>query len=169
MGHYLQTPATPTHSSRSLFDWSIFITLPCLCTYVGWTTFNKYWTSEEVDNHCYCAVCAANTVTRQIALYRSEHNDTLPSLDRFWDQMTKPTNLAGQTTDAFVSKDFPLGPYLQVAPISPANGRSTIGTSPSPAVGWVYTVKGNKFKFQPIDETGNDIYTNRHHPPAHFQ
>ena len=86
----------------------------------------------------------AQTLRSQVALYRLQHQDTLPDIGTFWDKMTKFSNAAGATQ---ATKDetagFVYGPYMQQIPTNSLNGLSTVGPTvgdadPAADCGWAY-------------------------------
>src|SRR5690242_3309971 len=56
----------------------------------------------------------------QVELYRTQHANTPPRLEVFWQQLSLPTNVMGQTSE-LRSDDFPFGPYVQGAVANPLN------------------------------------------------
>ncbi|HEX8915773.1 MAG TPA: prepilin-type N-terminal cleavage/methylation domain-containing protein [Humisphaera sp.] len=81
------------------------------------------------------------TLRSQIALYKLQHQDTLPDLVTNWDQITKKTDASGSTSPAAGVQTF--GPYMQETPVNSLNGKSTVANgdgsaAASTAVGFVY-------------------------------
>ena len=93
----------------------------------------------------------------QVMLYTIQHADTPPDSADFWKQMLRPSNAAGITTTRGRSPEFPLGPYELAPKPNPLNGWTAIGPSPSPRVGWVYTVSGSEFTLQQVNTTGTGV------------
>src|SRR4029079_4455515 len=60
------------------------------------------------------------TVRSQIELYKIQHADTPPPAGSMWTQMLNASNTTG-TTNATANTTYPLGPYVQAAPLNPAN------------------------------------------------
>jgi general secretion pathway protein G len=86
-------------------------------------------------------VTTVQTLRSQIALYKLQHQDTLPDLITNWDQLTKKTDAAGSTAPATGVQTF--GPYMQETPVNSLNGKTTVangdGTAAAAtAVGFVY-------------------------------
>jgi general secretion pathway protein G len=81
------------------------------------------------------------TLRSQIALYKLQHQDTLPDLVTSWDPIVKKTDAAGSTTPAAGVQTF--GPYMQETPVNSLNSKSTVSngdglTPASTAVGFVF-------------------------------
>ena len=90
----------------------------------------------------------AQTLRSQVALYRLQHQDTLPDIATFWDKMTRYSNAAGATQ---ATKDeatgFVYGPYMQQIPTNSLNGLNTVGPTigdadPVADCGWAYDYQG---------------------------
>jgi general secretion pathway protein G len=84
-----------------------------------------------------------HTMRSLIEMYKVHHNGTPPSLAKFADQMSKPTDVAGATTGS----NLIYGPYLQgKIPANPFNNKSnlveyTTTTDPTGVSGdggWLY-------------------------------
>jgi general secretion pathway protein G len=64
-----------------------------------------------------------HTMRSQIEMYKVHHNSTPPSLLKFSDQMTKATDISGNTTGS----NLIYGPYIQgQVPTNPFNNLSTV-------------------------------------------
>ena len=98
------------------------------------------------------------TVRGQIELYKIQHADTPPAAASMWTHMLNASNTTG-TTNTTATATFPLGPYVQAAPVNPANGQSAIGAAAATNVGWVYTVSGSAYTIQAVDTTGSGVLT----------
>ena len=98
------------------------------------------------------------TLRGQIELYKIQHADTPPALTSMWTNMLNASNTTG-TTNATVNTTYPLGPYVQAAPVNPANGNSAIASAVATTVGWVYTVSGSQYSVQAVDTTGTGTLT----------
>lgn len=97
------------------------------------------------------------TIRGQIALYKLQHDDTLPSAaagsgppyaaTSFEAQMTLASKPNGQTA-AIGTSGFDLGPYLQSIPNNPFTNTNTVGTSSATAgtTGWVYDNTTGQFR-----------------------
>jgi type II secretory pathway pseudopilin PulG len=78
-----------------------------------------------------------------IEQYRAEHEGALPTVANFVSQMTKFSNLAG---DSFADSEdaangIIYGPYLQAIPALPVGakkGSTTVDSAVGAGVGWVY-------------------------------
>jgi general secretion pathway protein G len=87
----------------------------------------------------------AQSLRSQVALYKLQHNDTLPAAATFWKLMTTQTdqNGAAYTT---ASTSGPFGPYMQATPSNALNSLSTVTDVPgalypgvaAAATGWAY-------------------------------
>jgi hypothetical protein len=96
-----------------------------------------------------------NTLAGQIELYTIQHHGAPPEASRLWDQMTHPTNIAGDVGPDARSSEYPLGPYIQKPPANPDNGKAAVGVAPAPDVGWVYVVNGSDFALRQVNATGD--------------
>ena len=79
------------------------------------------------------------TLRSQIALYKLQHQDTLPDLVTNWNPMLLKTDASGSTTPAAGVQTF--GPYMQDTPTNSLNGKQNVvdGTGNSAtATGFVY-------------------------------
>ncbi len=85
-----------------------------------------------------------HTMRSQVEMYKIQHLGNYPSLAKYVDQMTLPTNISGGTTG-----DTPYGPYItDEVPKNPFNDSNTLvavataGTKPVAVVaggaGWQY-------------------------------
>jgi len=64
-----------------------------------------------------------HTMRSQIELYKVHHNGKAPELNKFLDQMTKPTNISGDTTGS----DLIYGPYISgQIPANSFNGKNAL-------------------------------------------
>jgi general secretion pathway protein G len=100
------------------------------------------------------------TVRSQIELYKIQHSDTPPAFTQMWTNMLNPSNTTGTTTAGATTAAYPLGPYIQVAPVNPANGNSAIAAAAGTTVGWVYTVStGSQYTISAVDTTGTTLLT----------
>jgi general secretion pathway protein G len=66
-------------------------------------------------------------IRAHIEVYRNQHAD-LPDGDRFADQLTKPTNFAGDVADER-GGEYIYGPYIEQMPTNPMTGLGTIRTT----------------------------------------
>ena len=79
------------------------------------------------------------TLRSQVALYKLQHQDTLPDLVTSWDPLLKKTDVSGSTSPATGVQTF--GPYMQDTPTNSLNSKTTVtdGTgNVSAATGFVY-------------------------------
>ena len=80
------------------------------------------------------------TLRSQLELYKIQHNDALPALATFSNQMTLYSDASGNTQ---ASKDatYKYGPYMQKVPTNPYNDAATLSAdapSNGSAIGWSY-------------------------------
>jgi general secretion pathway protein G len=79
------------------------------------------------------------TLRSQVALYKLQHQDTLPDLVTSWDQLILKSDATGSTAPAAGVQTF--GPYMQDTPTNSLNGKTTVtdGTgNVAAATGFVY-------------------------------
>jgi general secretion pathway protein G len=79
------------------------------------------------------------TLRSQVALYKLQHQDTLPDLVTSWDQLILKSDAAGSTAPAAGVQTF--GPYMQDIPTNSLNGKTNVvnGTgSVTTVCGFVY-------------------------------
>lgn len=82
----------------------------------------------------------------QIALYKLQHDDTLPALATFTDQMTLFSKEDG-TTHATDRANYPLGPYLQAIPNNPYTSTNDVTEDARGATkAWYYDEDTGEFR-----------------------
>jgi prepilin-type N-terminal cleavage/methylation domain-containing protein len=95
-----------------------------------------------------------HTIRSQIELYKTQHLGTVPTLAKFADQMTKQTDVNGNTTGDATTLIY--GPYIQTqVPANSFNGSNALvkvatpGTPPTGVVaggaGWQYDESNGGF------------------------
>jgi general secretion pathway protein G len=91
----------------------------------------------------------AQSLRQQVALYKLQHNDALPTVATFWTKMTTQTDSTGAAYVAGTSPDGPFGPYMQSIPANSLNQSTVVfdSTQTYPgavgtACGWVYDYTG---------------------------
>jgi general secretion pathway protein G len=99
------------------------------------------------------------TLRSQIELYKIQHADQPPPAASFLVQMQNASNTTGTTVAGGTDATHTLGPYIQAAPVNPANGQSAVGAAVATTVGWVYTVSGSQYTIQAVDTTGDAVLT----------
>jgi general secretion pathway protein G len=99
------------------------------------------------------------TLRSQIELYKIQHADAPPAANKMWTNMLFASDTTGNTTAGGTTTTYPLGPYVQAAPVNPANGQSAIGGGAATNVGWVYTVSGGQYTIQAVNTTGGGVLT----------
>jgi len=90
----------------------------------------------------------------QIELYKIQHSDTAPAVGSMWDSLLSASNTNGVLGTAQTTGTFVLGPYLQAAPVNPANGFSTITSVASGPGGWYYSNSGSGYTVQAFSTDG---------------
>jgi general secretion pathway protein G len=98
------------------------------------------------------------TLRGQIELYKIQHADNPPALTSMWTNMLFASNTSG-TTNTSVNATYPLGPYVQAAPVNPANGQSAITNAAASTAGWVYVVTNGQYSVSAVDTTGTGVLT----------
>jgi general secretion pathway protein G len=116
------------------------------------------FTNASNDARTSSVASTLQTLRGQIELYKIQHADTPPALTSMWTNMLNASNTSG-TTSAAVGTLYPLGPYVQAAPVNPANGNSAIAAAAATTVGWVYTVTNGQYTVQAVDTTGTGTLT----------
>lgn len=82
----------------------------------------------------------------QIELYELQHNDTLPALATFSNQMTLFSKADG-TTHATDRANYPLGPYLQAIPNNPYTNTNDVTADARAATkAWYYNAATGEFR-----------------------
>ena len=99
------------------------------------------------------------TMRCQIELYKIQHGDAPPALTSMWTNMLNASDTTGNTVTGATNTTYPLGPYIQAAPVNPANGQSGISGGTGATVGWVYSVTGSQYTIQAQDTTGSTVLT----------
>ena len=84
-------------------------------------------------------------VRAQLRLYRTQHNDRYPSLEQFVEQMTRPSNAEGKTSNR-KSSEFSLGPYLRAIPRNPYTQCNRVGNGLIGTSDWYYDEQGGLFR-----------------------
>src|SRR5579863_2911639 len=96
-------------------------------------------------------VSTAQSLRSQVALYKLQHNDTLPAQATFWTLMTTQTDSLGAAwtnSAANQAAGGPWGPYMQSTPPNALNGQTTVLDVPGVlyvavgACGWAYDYNG---------------------------
>jgi general secretion pathway protein G len=97
------------------------------------------------------------TIRSQIELFKIQHADTAPQLGTAWAVMLNKSTTTETGTAAGAGTNF--GPYLQQAPVNPANGSSAIGAAAATTVGWVYSSSGGAYTLSAVNTTGTGTLT----------
>ena len=105
------------------------------------------------------------TIRSQIALYRLQHFDNNPTLEQLqdgWGVLVRRTDVHGSTTPALSKGDthLPYGPYMQMIPVNPLNGRSGVCplSAPTADAGWAYDPDSGRIKaIAPAGTVGEDM------------
>jgi general secretion pathway protein G len=85
------------------------------------------------------------SIRGQIQLYKLQHNDNLPALATFVDQMTKASKEDGSTA-AIGTAGYDLGPYIQSVPSNPYTGTNTVGNGDVGDSDWYYDETTGQFR-----------------------
>jgi general secretion pathway protein G len=85
------------------------------------------------------------TIRSQIQMYKLQHNDTLPALNTFVEQMTLASKIDGATA-ALGSAGYNLGPYLQAIPNNPYTNTNTVGAGEIGSSAWYYDATTGTFR-----------------------
>jgi general secretion pathway protein G len=97
------------------------------------------------------------TMRSQIELFKIQHSDTPPVAAGMWSIMTGKSSTTDIQTPAATGV---FGPYLQQAPINPANGASAVGAAAAAGVGWVYTTNATGgYTLEAVNTTGSGVLT----------
>ena len=99
------------------------------------------------------------TLRSQIELYKMQHSDTPPAFTSMWTHMLNASNSAGTTTAGGTTATYPLGPYVQAAPVNPLNNQSAVGAAAATNVGWVYAVTNGQYTLKAVDTAGTTVLT----------
>lgn len=102
---------------------------------------------SRADEDTRLATLRANLleVRAQIRLYRTQHQDQYPSLERFVEQMTAYTSPDGQSS-SLRDVDHGVGPYLQSIPPNPYTGGRSIGDGRPGSSDWYYDSGSGLFR-----------------------
>jgi general secretion pathway protein G len=101
----------------------------------------------------------AQSLRTQVALYKLQHNDNLPTAANFWTAMTTATDAAGVAYTT-ASSSGPFGPYMQSVPANALYGGSTVSDQniapggTCTATAWEYDVTGGSGRVYGTDQTG---------------
>jgi len=80
------------------------------------------------------------SVRSQVELFKIQHGDNAPVPAGMWTIMLGKSTTTELGAAAATGTNF--GPYLQQAPVNPANGSSVVAAAAAANVGWVYTTGG---------------------------
>ena len=111
-------------------------------------------TPAEMEARMLSVRSTLQTLRGQIELFKIQHRDLPPAQGALAAVLTGKTG-AGDVRQVVVNGE--LGPYITAMPVNPLNGKSGVGTAPSRKVGWVYTVKGNRYELKAVNAKGNDV------------
>jgi general secretion pathway protein G len=103
------------------------------------------------------------TIKSQVSLYMLQHNDTPPTLETNWNQLTEVTDVAGNTTGVTGYNSLAsFGPYMQTAPVNPLTNSSIVvdqSLAPVATAGWYYNSATGAFtganSVGAMSDTGN--------------
>lgn len=93
---------------------------------------------------------AVQVVQGQIEMYRLQHENQYPSLKKFVEQMTLPTNYQGLAA-TIGTASYDLGPYLRSVPANPYVRNSDIAGEHNGNSAWFYNEKTGEFRPNHLD------------------
>ena len=94
------------------------------------------------------------TIRSQTELFKIQHADTPPTITGMWAILTGKSNTTDTQTPVATGV---FGPYLQQAPVNPANGKSAVAADSTG--GWYYTVSGTTYTISAVNTTNNGYLT----------
>ena len=95
-----------------------------------------------------------NNVRNQIEVFKSQHNESAPTLAGMWTLLTGQSDTTEANSIAPVGTHW--GPYLQQPPINPYNNQTAVTSGAvDPAAGWYYSPAGIGFTFYPRNADGS--------------
>jgi general secretion pathway protein G len=100
------------------------------------------------------------TLRSQIELFKIQHSDNAPLLGTAWAVMMNKSTTTEIGTAAGAGTNF--GPYMQQAPVNPANGLTAIGVAAATNVGWVYLTSATYpgiYTIQAVNTAGTTTLT----------
>lgn len=80
----------------------------------------------------------------QLEIYIQQHDGKPPTLENFTDQLTKSSNLAGETA-AVGTDGYRFGPYIQSVPLNPNTSTRIIGDGEPGTSAWYYNETTGEF------------------------
>ena len=100
-------------------------------------------------------------VRNAVELYRAEHDGNFPTVAAFTNQLTKYSNLAGDTFSdtADVGNKIIYGPYIKATPPLPVGARkgdTGVDNVDGAGIGWIYNEANGDFKANTTTETDQD-------------
>ena len=81
----------------------------------------------------------------------------LPNSATDWAIMLNKSTTTETGTAAGSGTNF--GPYIQQAPVNPANGQTALGAAAATTVGWVYSSSGGAYTLSAVNTTGTGTLT----------
>ncbi len=97
-----------------------------------------------------------HTIRSQIEMYKVHHSGKVPTLDNFQDQMTKPTDINGNTSGS----NLDYGPYFQgQVPANPFNNFNLLKTTTATTEAAAKAAVGGDYGWL-YNETTGDFYPN---------
>ncbi|MCG3177941.1 MAG: hypothetical protein BIFFINMI_00264 [Phycisphaerae bacterium] len=95
-----------------------------------------------------CMTSDIQTVRSQLELYKVQHQDAYPSLERFEAQLTGATDVDGNPARG----NEGYGPYLRRVPANPYTDTSTVSNGPIGSSAWHYDQKTGEFRANDSEE-----------------
>ena len=91
-------------------------------------------------------------VRSQIEIYKQQHGGSLPTLVNFINQMTKASNMKGETAEPGTN-GFDFGPYIREIPINSNTSTNNVGNGQVGTSAWHYDEVTGNFHANDSDET----------------
>ena len=95
------------------------------------------------------------TVRSQIELFKIQHGDNPPVVAGMWTIMLGKSSTTELGAAAATGTNF--GPYLQQAPVNPANGKTAVAGDSTG--GWYYATSGSVYTISAVNTTGDGYLT----------
>jgi general secretion pathway protein G len=83
-------------------------------------------------------------IRQQLQVYKQQHRDW-PEVNRFAEQMTQHTNIAGDTSKT-PADGYPFGPYLSEVPDNPFTQENSVDNAAVGESDWYYNPNDGTFK-----------------------
>jgi len=97
------------------------------------------------------------TIRSQVELFKIQHGDNAPLIAGMWTIMLGKSSTTELGSAAATGTNF--GPYLQQAPVNPANGQSAVAAAAATNVGWVYSSASGTYAISAVNTAGGGTLT----------